>query len=150
MPRSPLTTVLCLSLLLLCGMGLTIVSFFALIVPEDRGPTFYVVLASLCAAEAVLFGYLAYFATVPHSVKRPSPAVRMRILVLVIIWFLIVLCTGIFAVHPGQADTFFSDKIIIWPRAARGTKARHFKCSEADYNHSLAAFRDEAIMTGRW
>lgn len=41
------------------------------------------------------------------------------------------------------------DKIIIWPRASSGRKARHFACSEADYNHSQAAFWDEAIMTGK-
>lgn len=118
MTRSPVITVLCLLFLALCGIGLTAASFHALIVPAYRSLTFYCAMTSLCFAEFVLFGYLAYMATVPQSVKRPSPAVRMRIMVLVIIWFLVVLITSIVAVHPSTADTYFSDKIIIWQAIA--------------------------------
>jgi len=114
MNRSPGTTVAWLGLLGLCALGLTVSAMFALIVPDYRGITFYSVMASLCLSELVLFGYSAYFLTVPQTVKRPSPAVRMRILVLIVLWFLVILISGVVAVHPAQADTFYSDKVLVF------------------------------------
>jgi len=113
MNRAPAVTVAWLGLLLLAAIGLTIGTFYAFLLPEHRGLTFYSVVVSTCLAEVVLFGYMAYFLVVPHTVKRPSPAVRMRILVVVVIWFLIVLVSGSVAVSPSLADTFYSDKIIV-------------------------------------
>jgi hypothetical protein len=114
MNRSSGTMVFWLGLFALVAIGLTVASFFALVVPDDRGQTFYSVMVSLCVAELVLFGYSAYMLTVPQTVTRPSPAVRMRIMVLVVIWFLIILISGAVAVHPDRADTFYGDKIILF------------------------------------
>lgn len=113
MNRSPAVMLFWLGLFTLFAIGLTVAAFYTLILPEDREATFYSVMVSLCVAEMILFGYLAYLATVPESVERPSPAARMRILVLVVIWFVIMLIAGSIAVHPSQADTFYSDKIIL-------------------------------------
>lgn len=113
MNRSPAATVAWLGLLLLAAIGLTVGTFYAFLLPEDRGTTFYLVVTSTCLAEVVLFGYTAYFLTVPHTVTRPSPAVRMRILTLVVIWFFIMLVSGSVAVNPAMADTFYGDKIIV-------------------------------------
>lgn len=112
MNRAP-ATLAWLGLLLLAAIGLTVGTFYAFLLPEHRGTTFYLVVTSTCLAEVVLFGYVAYFLTVPHTVTRPSPAVRMRILTLVVIWFFIVLISGSVAVHPSLADTFYGDKIIV-------------------------------------
>lgn len=114
MDRSPGTTLLWLALLGLCAVGLTIAAFYAFIVPEYRGMTFYSVMTSICIAEVVFFGYFAYMLTVPHTVKRPSPAARMQIMVLVVIWFLAILISGSIAVHPSQTGTFYSDKIVLF------------------------------------
>jgi len=114
MNRAPLSTLVWMGLLLICAIGLTIAGFFAFIVPEDRGLTFHSVLVSSCVAELILASYLAYFLIVPHTVKRPSPAVRMRVLQLLVIWFLVILVSGAFAAAPANADTFFSDKIILF------------------------------------
>ncbi len=114
MHRATVSTVVWLALLCLAAIGLTIASFYAFLIPEYRGITFYSVIASTCAAELVLFAYLGYVLTVPHTVKRPSPAVRMRILALVVLWFLVILVSGSVAAHPSQADSFYSDKILVF------------------------------------
>jgi len=113
MNRAPAVTLAWLGVLLLAAVGLTVATFYAFIVPDDRHMTFFSVVVSTCLAEVVLFGYVAYLLTVPHTVTRPSPAVRMRILAVVVVWFLLVLVSGSVAVRPALADTFFSDKIIV-------------------------------------
>ncbi len=114
MNRASGITLFWLVLLGAAAVALTVSTFYAFVLPDHRGPTFVSVIASTCVAEIVLFGYAAYFLTVPHTVKRPSPAVRMQILVLVVIWFFIVLVTGAVAVHPTLSDTFYSDKILVF------------------------------------
>ncbi len=114
MHRIPLATLLWVGLLMVCALGLTIATYFSLVLPEQRGLTFYSALVSSCAAEFILFCYLAYFLTVPHTVKRPSPAVRMRVLVLLVIWCVVVMASSGFAASPANADTFFSDKIVLF------------------------------------
>ncbi len=114
MTRSGPVTVAWLGLLWLLAAALTAAGFFSFIMPDYRGLTFYSVLSYVCFSELVLFGYMAYLLTVPHTVRRPSQAVRLRIMVLVVIWFFVVLITGCVAVRPSLADTFFSDKIILF------------------------------------
>ncbi|MCX7429278.1 MAG: hypothetical protein NTW96_27090 [Planctomycetia bacterium] len=114
MERAFWSTLIWLALLWLCAIGLTIASFYAFVLPENRGLTFGSVIVSSCLAEFALFGYLAYFLTVPHTVARPSPAARMRILFLLVVYTLLVLISGSFAVHSSLRDTFFSDKIILF------------------------------------
>jgi len=114
MARSVATTVAWLGLLWLLAAALTVAGFYSFIIGEDRGATFYWVLSYICFAELILFGYTAYLWTVPHTVQRPSRAVRLRVMVLVVIWFLAILVTGILAVRPSAADTWYSDKILLF------------------------------------
>ena len=39
------------------------------------------------------------------------------------------------------------DSITVWPSSAKGSKARHEKCSASDYAHFVAAAQDEYNMT---
>ena len=114
MTRSVPITLAWLGVLWLLAAALTVAGFVSFIIPDDRGPSFYSVVSYICFSELIVFGYVAYLLTVPHTVKRPSQAVRLRIMVLVVIWFLAVLITGCIAVRPSLADTFFSDKIILF------------------------------------
>ena len=113
MARSTASTVVWMVVLWLFAVGLTVAGFLSFILPEHRGLTFYSVMLFSCFAEAVMFGYLAYLLTVPHTVHRPSHATRNRIMVAVVIWFLIVLTCSCIAVIPSISDTFFSDKVVL-------------------------------------
>jgi hypothetical protein len=114
MTRSVPLTLAWLIVLWLLAAALTTAGFFSFIIPDYRSLTFFSVLSYVCFSELILFGYVAYLLTVPHTVKRPSQAVRLRIMVLIVIWFFIILITGCIAVRPSLADTFFSDKIILF------------------------------------
>ncbi len=114
MARSTASTVVWMVVLWLFAVGLTVAGFLSFILPEYRGLTFYSVLVFSCFAEAVMFGYLAYLLTVPHTVKRPSHATRNRIMVAVVIWFLLVMTCSSIAVIPSVSDTFFSDKVVLF------------------------------------
>jgi hypothetical protein len=114
MARSIATTLAWLGLLWLLAAALTVAGFYSFVIEDDRGATFYCVLSYVCFAELILFGYVAYLWTVPHTVQRPSRAVRLRVMVLVVIWFLAILVTGCLAVHPSAADTWYSDKILLF------------------------------------
>ena len=114
MARSVPVTITWLGILWLLAAALTAAGFFSFIIPEYRGLTFYSALVFICFSEFILFGYTAYLFTVPHTVTRPSQAVRLRIMVVVVIWFLAVLITGCIAAHPSRSETFFSDKILLF------------------------------------
>lgn len=114
MNRFPLMTVVWLALFCVCALGLTIYGFCAFITPEYRRETFHLMLAIICLGEVIVFAYSGYMLTVPESVTRPSPAMRMRILALVLFWFVVIFFTGIIAVHPGNVDSFFSDKMVLF------------------------------------
>ncbi len=114
MTRSIHVTLAWLGMLWLLAAALTVVAFLSFIIPDYRGLTFYSVLVYICFSELILFGYIAYLFTVPQTVKRPSQAVRIRIMTMVVLWFLAILVTGIVAVRPSLADTFYSDKILFF------------------------------------
>jgi len=113
MSRS-VTTVLSLAGLWILAVVLTIVAMTSFIIPEERGDTFYCVVSFICFAEFIVFGYLAYLITIPHTVKRPSQAMRLQIMTLIFVWFIAVIITGVIAVRPSLADSFYSDKILVF------------------------------------
>jgi hypothetical protein len=113
MNRAPLTTLIWIVLLLACAVGLTIASFRAAILPEHRGTAFDTVVATTCAAEFIFAAGLYYLLAVPHTVRRPSPAVRIRVLVLMVVWFFLLLTAGVIAVAPANTGTRFSENILL-------------------------------------
>ncbi|MBN1359211.1 MAG: hypothetical protein JW993_01400 [Sedimentisphaerales bacterium] len=114
MARSATTTVAWLGLLWLLAAALTIAAFYTFIIPDYRDNTFYVVMSFFCFAELILAGYTAYLWTVPHTVQRPSRAMRLRVMVLIVVWLIAIFITGILAVRPSAADTWLSDKILLF------------------------------------
>jgi hypothetical protein len=114
MNRSPGKTLVVTAVLWAVAVAVTTAGFFTFIVTPERGTTFYAVWLYTCFAELVLFGYAAYLMTVPHTVTRPSPAVRNRTMVMIVIWFIVILAMGCIAVHPNLRDTFYSDKVIFF------------------------------------
>jgi hypothetical protein len=103
-------------ILLLCAMAMavTVAGFYTFIIPGFRSTTFHAVLTFLIFGEVLLSGYLAYVLTIPHTVQRPSAAVRQRSMVLIIVWFLVILALGCAAVRPAMADSFLADSVIFF------------------------------------
>ena len=114
MRRSGPTTILWMGGLYFGAAALTAAAFFSFIIPEYRGTTFYHVLGSSLVAELVFFAYLAYAMIAGPAPGEPSPGMRLRIMVLVIFGLLVILVSGAVAIAPTQADTFYSDKILLW------------------------------------
>jgi len=113
MHRAPLATFIGIALLVACAMGLSVASFRAAILPEDRGTAFHTVVITTCVAEAILGAGLFYLLAVPHTVRRTSPAVRIRVVVLIVIWFFVLLVTGAIAVAPANAGTRYTENILL-------------------------------------
>lgn len=103
-----------LTVLLLIAVGLTIATFYSFIIPEDRGEAFYSGIFACCIAEVVLFYWLRYTLAARSVPDHPDLAVRMRLMLLVVGWTLVILVTSSVAADPDNADTFFTDKIIIF------------------------------------
>ena len=114
MKRSPAPTIIGVIVLWALSVALTILSFYTLVAPENQDRTFHTVMGTICFAESVLFAYVGYMLAIPQAVTRASPAVRMRIFVLVVIWFVLILILGIVAVHPLMTDTFYSDNLFVF------------------------------------
>jgi hypothetical protein len=110
---SRVSTIGC-AVLALAAVGITLVTFCSLIIPEYRKATFYQVVASTAVAELVFFGYLAYLLAAGQKGTDPAHAVRLRTMLLVALWGLAILISGAFAVVPRYADSLYSDRILIW------------------------------------
>lgn len=113
MNRAPLATLIWIVLLLACAVGLTVAGFRAAILPEHRGTAFDAVVATTCAAEFIFTVGLYYLLAVPHTVRRPSPAVRIRVVALMVVWFFLILTAGAIAVAPANAGTRFTEHILL-------------------------------------
>jgi hypothetical protein len=113
MNRAPLATLFWIVLLLLCAIGLTVAGFHAAILPEHRGTAFATVVITTCVAEWVVATGLYYLLAVPHTVRRTSPAVRIRLAVATVIWFVLLLILGAVAVAPVSAGSRFSQHILL-------------------------------------
>ena len=106
-------SVLGLIALFLMAAGLTISAFYSFIIPDYRGQAFYASMAACCIAEFVFFGYLGCTrGGARTSPKHGDDAVRVRVAVLITCWTVIIIVTSGIAAAPGNADTFFSDKIL--------------------------------------
>lgn len=114
MNRTRLATAVGMALLAILAAVITVVTFYTLITPEFRNRTFHQVVASCCLAELVFFGYLAFLFWAGSHGSDPAHAVRLRTMTLITLWALAVIVSGAFAVVPAYADTFYSDKILIW------------------------------------
>ena len=106
-------TVLGLIALFLMAAGLTVSAFYSFIIPDDRGHAFYAGMVACCIAEFIFFGYLAYALGARTSPDQPDAAVRIRLTALITCWTLVIIVTSGIAAAPGNADTFFSDKIVL-------------------------------------
>lgn len=109
-----LTTLAWVALLFLAAVGVTLAGFYTFVIPDHRGMTFYQAVAGCCAAELVFSAFLVF--TVSASLDRGTPghAVRLRVMTLVTVWTVILVITSAAAVAPARADSFFSDKILVW------------------------------------
>ncbi len=114
MRRSGLTTGLWIAGLYAGAAALTAAAFFTFIIPEYRGTSFYHVLSSSLVAELLFAAYLCHLLITRPVPGGPSQAVRVRIMVLATVGLLAILASGAAAVAPAWADTFFSDKILLW------------------------------------
>jgi hypothetical protein len=108
------TTFAWITVLYLAAAGITVAAFYSLITPEYRGKTFYQAAAGCCVAELVFSAFLAF--TLSSGLQRGAPghAVRLRVMTLVTLWAVIMIIGSAVAVAPAHADSFYSDKILIW------------------------------------
>lgn len=118
MGRSTASMLIWMIVIFVATAAVTVASYVSLIMPEDRHDAFYVALVSTCVAELLLFAYIPFVLTARETTTRPSPAVRMRILLMIIVWLVAILVGGAVAAAPGNRDTFFSDKILLMELAA--------------------------------
>lgn len=114
MNRGSPVMLLWLLVLFLAAGGVTAAAYLSLVIPEYRGPTFFTALISSCAAELVFFGYLSFVLAVPQDARSASRPVRMRVITLVAWWSVAIIASGALAAAPSLADSFFSDKILLW------------------------------------
>ena len=113
MSRKQPFTLMALGVMFVIAAGLTCAAYFSFIIPDYRGGAFYAGVFGSCIAEMVFFGYLGYAVGAVSSPDQPDSAVRMRLMTPIGVWMLAILVTGGIAAAPGNADTFFSDKIIL-------------------------------------
>ena len=114
MNRISLSTILWCVLLAGATIGVTVAAYMSLIIPEYRKTSFWIAMVAGCFGELVAFTYLPYLLVARHTTARPSPAVRMRVMVMIVLWVVFLLATGALAAAPSWQDTFFSDKILLW------------------------------------
>lgn len=113
MRHEQLVALLGLGVLFVIAAGLTVAAYFSFIIPEYRGEAFYAAIVASCIAELVFLGYIGYTVAARAAPDQPDPAVRLRLMMLIGLWTLLILVTGGIAAAPGNADTFFSDHIIL-------------------------------------
>jgi hypothetical protein len=114
MSETQRTSVFWIGALFLAAAGITIATFYSLIIPEYRHLTFYQVIVASCLAELIFFGCLAYVISGKAPSRDPGHAVRLRIMVLVVFWTLGIIISGAVATSSKFADSLYSDKILIW------------------------------------
>ncbi len=106
-------TLIGLLILFLFAAGITVAAYFSLIVPEDRNQAFHAGLIASCTAELVFFGYLLYVIGGGWSPSQPDAANRLRLMAMIAFWTLTIIISGGIAAAPDNADTFFSQKIVV-------------------------------------
>jgi hypothetical protein len=108
------TTFAWIAVLFLAAAGVTLAAFYSLITPEYRGKTFYQAAAGCCVAELVFSAFLAFTLSAGTQRGAPGHAVRLRVMTLVTVWAVVMIIGSAVAVAPAHADSFYSDKILIW------------------------------------
>jgi hypothetical protein len=106
-------TLIGMLLLFLLAAAITVAAYFTLVVPEDRNQAFHAGLIASCLAELVFFGYLLYAIGARSSPDQPDVANRLRLTVVTTFWTLTIIVTSGIAAAPSNADTFFSDAIVV-------------------------------------
>jgi len=111
--RNPIGVLFWTMLFCFAVCAITIISFISFFPPDLRGKTFFIVIGMICISEIVFFIYTAYSLIISGKEGGGDPAVRNLIHIFIGVWWLLLLLTGIIAILPSYADTFFSDKIIL-------------------------------------
>jgi len=105
-------TILMMLLLWVAACALTAAVFLALVDADGRSFSFYTVLAILCFAEALFFGFAAY-TSVNGETMTMDPAARITIQWLLGVWCIVLGATGLIGVLPKVAETFWGRNIIL-------------------------------------
>lgn len=114
MKYSRATTFGSLAVLFLAAAGITAATFYSLITPDYRGKTFYQALGGCWLAELIFAACLAFTLVAGLQSGAPGQATRRRLLTWVAGWAVVIIAGSAVAVAPRYADSFYSDKILIW------------------------------------